>query len=224
MFRMWRAPPGPHHVVDSRGRVADAVAPIVTVYRDGKIMKRRLRSVTFRIGATLSVMLLLVPRLGTRPHRAQLSHDLEAHVAKHSGRRVRVIVHGERTVIEALAARHGLQVARLLDEAGVIEANGAEIEALQQDSEIDHLSGDLPVFAGMSVTNVATGANQGWTGGSGLPGVTGKGVGVAVIDSGIKTHTPPHKKNVGNVSFWGERATEWGGGGPRNPRIHRGHR
>src|SRR2546422_641132 len=173
---------------------------------------------------TLCVVLLLAPRIGTRAHRAQLSHDLEAHVAKHAGRRVRVIVHGERTVIEALAARHGLQVARLLDEAGVIEANGAEIEALQQDSEIDHLSGDLPVFAGMSVTNVATGANQVWTGVSGLPGVTGKGVGVAVIDSGIKTHTPPHKKNVGNVSFWGERATEWGGGGPRNPRIHRGHR
>ena len=176
-------------------------------------MKRRLRSVTFRIGATLSLMLLLVPRLGTRPYRAQLSHDLEAHVAKHAGRRVRVIVHGERTVIEALAARHGLQVARLLDEAGVIEANGAEIEALQQDSEIDHLSGDLPVLAGMSITNVATGANQVWAGVSGLPGVTGKGVGVAVIDSGIKTHTALNNKIVGNVSFAGKSASDGYGHG-----------
>src|SRR3989449_2065503 len=204
MFRMWRAPPGPHHVVDSRGRVADAVAPIVTVYRDGKIMKRRLRSVTFKIGATLTVVLLLAPRIGTRAHRAHVSRDLEAHVAKRSGERVRVIVHGDQNVIEALATRHGLRVARVLDDAGVLEANSAEIEALQQDSEIDHLSGDLPIRAAMSVTNVATGANQVCAGVSGLLGVTGKGVGVAVIHFRIKTHTALNNKIVGNVSFAGK--------------------
>jgi serine protease AprX len=164
-------------------------------------MKGDLRGVTFRIGATLGVVLLLAPRISTRPHRAHLSHDLATHVARHSGQRVRVIVHGDRNVIEALGSRHGLRVARLLDEAGVIEANSAEIEALQQDSEIDHLSGDLPVNAAMSVTNVATGANQVWAGVAGLPGVTGKGVGVAVIDSGIKTHTALNNKVVGNVAF-----------------------
>jgi serine protease AprX len=176
-------------------------------------MKRRLRNVTFRIGATLSVVLLLAPRIGTRAHRAHVSRDLEAHVARRSGERIRVIVHGDQNVIEALAARHGLRVARLLDDAGVIEANSAEIEALQQDSEIDHLSGDLPIRAAMSVTNVATGANQIWAGVSGLPGVTGKGVSVAVIDSGIKTHAALSNKVVANIAVAAGGATDTYGHG-----------
>ena len=40
----------------------------------------------------------------------------------------------------------------------------------------------------MAVTTVATGADQVWGGFAGLPAYTGRGIGVAIIDSGIAAH------------------------------------
>ena len=59
----------------------------------------------------------------------------------------------------------------------------------------------------MSVSIKSTAADQTWRGTSGLlgigsiPGVTGKGIGVAVVDSGISPHTALANKVVANVSF-----------------------
>jgi serine protease AprX len=106
-------------------------------------------------------------------------------------------------------------VARQLDHEGIIEADSNELEALSQDSEVDHLSGDAPVSAGMTITDQATGADQVWKGFSGLPGVTGAGIGVAVIDSGIKTHNALDKKVKANVA--------WASGGQTDDYGHGTH-
>ena len=73
---------------------------------------------------------------------------------------------------------------RWLRHGAVLTVDGSALASLSEDPAVDHLSGDAPVFATMAVTAPAIGADQAWAGVGGLAGVTGRGVGVAVIDSG----------------------------------------
>jgi serine protease AprX len=140
-------------------------------------------------------------------HRAHLSLDLLAHQSRHTLARARVIVHGSDDEIDAIAGRHHLQIVRRLAGGAVLSANSSELGELAEDAGVDHLSGDLPVHNSMSVSNGAMAADQTRAGSSGLlglasiPGVTGQGVGVAVIDSGIAPHSALAKKVVASVSM-----------------------
>ena len=143
---------------------------------------------------------------GSSPgHRAHVSRELLSHEARQSPERVRVIVHGTPDEISALAARHHVAILRTLDDLAVLSANSAEISELAADGFVDHLSGDARVRLAMSVSNVSTAADKTRAGVSGLlgigaiPGVTGQGIGVAVLDSGISPHAAL-KNVVANVS------------------------
>src|SRR5205085_672049 len=58
----------------------------------------------------------------------------------------------------------------------------------RDDGSIDHLSGDLRIKSSVDQTTAeAVGADQVWAGSEDLPALTGAGVVVAVIDSGIDT-------------------------------------
>ena len=60
---------------------------------------------------------------------------------------------------------------------------------MAQDPAVAHLSGDVPVRRLMAVTTEAIGADQVWRGAlAGLEALTRRGIGVAVIDSGIANH------------------------------------
>src|SRR5262249_41598944 len=105
-----------------------------------------------------------------------------------------VIVHGSPGDISTLADRHRINVVRLLGESGVLLVNSAELTDLAADAAVDHVSPDLPVRLMMSVSNISTGATTVRAGSPGLlglasiAGVTGQGIGVAVLDSGISPH------------------------------------
>jgi serine protease AprX len=147
---------------------------------------------------------LSAPAPVRRPH---LSADLLALEARHSSTRERVIVQGSKEQIDALAARHHLPVVRYLLDAAVILADSAELSAVAAEDGVGNLSGDLPVSTGMSVSDVSTAANQVRAGASGflgigaVPPVTGHGVTVAVIDSGISYHKALGNKVIANISF-----------------------
>jgi serine protease AprX len=142
-------------------------------------------------------------------HRALLSTDLLVHEGRHTKARTRVIVHGTDEEIAAVAAEHHLQIARVLGNgAAVLNVSSGELSALAADGRIHHLSGDLPVSTDMSISNKATAADQTRAGVSGLllgigaiSGVTGQGIGVAVIDSGVSPHAALANRIVANVSF-----------------------
>jgi serine protease AprX len=140
-------------------------------------------------------------------HSAHLSDDLLAHRTRLTIARTRVIVHGDTAQVAALAARHHLRVLRQLSNEAVVAANSLEIAELAADGAIDHLSGDPIVRTSMSVSNKAIAADQARAGAPGLlgigaiPGVTGQGVGVAVIDSGISPHAALTGRVVANVSL-----------------------
>ena len=140
--------------------------------------------------------------------RAHLSDDLLGHLAKRTGARTRVIVHGDAAALSALTTKHHVQVLRSLDGAAVIAASSAELDELAADPAYDHLSGDPLVKVGMSISNQATAADQvragvgrGLLGIGGIPGVNGQGIGVAVVDSGISPHAALVNKVVANVSL-----------------------
>jgi serine protease AprX len=168
-----------------------------------------------RIGAV--VALVAFSALGLKgansEHRAHLSLDLLTHQSRHTDARTRVIVHGSDSEIDAIAGRHHLQILRRLAGSAVLAANSSELSELAADSGVDHLSGDLPVHNWMSVSNGAMAADQARAGSPGLlglasiPGVTGQGIGVAVIDSGIAPHSALANAVVASVSMLADDAS-----------------
>jgi len=119
-------------------------------------------------------------------HRARISADLTDHLAAGS-QAINVIVHGDRASIDALAARYNVRVTKRLTSGAVLRVNAGQLDALRQDADVDHLSGDIPIKSIADVTAESIGADQVWAGSDEVPGLTGAGVVVAVIDSGIDT-------------------------------------
>jgi serine protease AprX len=156
---------------------------------------------------TLCALSALTLRGAAAPHHAHLSTDLLRHKDRRTTARTRVIVHGDQIAIDSIAARYHLEVLRRMAHAAVLAANSAEIDQLAADDAIDHLSSDPPVANWMSVSTITTGADQVRAGAPGLLGigkiaaVTGQGIGVAVLDSGISPHSALYNKVVANVSF-----------------------
>lgn len=123
-----------------------------------------------------------------------ISADLRAHRAQ--GDRIRVIVQGEMSALGSLRGRMGALLRRDLGEALALELTQEQFEALSKDPSVSHISGDLPVTTDMALTNKITKVTEVWAGTpggllglGGTPGYNGSGVGVAILDSGIASHT-----------------------------------
>ena len=154
--------------------------------------------------AVVTGALLMSPPLVQTGHRARLSDDLEEALASNA-RGTSVIVHGDRATVQKLADRHGARIKKLLRSGAVLEMAGNTLDSLAQDPEVDHLSGDLPVYSSLDVTAETTGASALWTGIDALPVLTGRGIGIAVIDSGMASHAALSGRIVRNVDFWNRR-------------------
>jgi serine protease AprX len=140
--------------------------------------------------------------------RPTLTDDLKSALA--SGARVRVIVQGEEDALAPLRFRLGRGLRRQLAGALSLDLSGSELSRLAADGGIAHISRDLPVVADMAITNKVTRADKVWAGSRGLlgllsqPAVTGSGIGVAVIDSGIADHAALGGRVVARVNLVSE--------------------
>ena len=129
-----------------------------------------------------------------------LSDDLKQALAR--GQRVRVIVQAEEDALPSLRTRLGRGLRRQLAGALALDLAPSEFASLQRESAVAHISGDLPVVADVAIVNKVTAAEKVWASSGGLLGLlstsgyTGKGIGVAVIDSGI---TADHAAISGRV-------------------------
>jgi len=119
-------------------------------------------------------------------HHARLSADLADHLSAGS-QSIDVIVHGDEASVAAVARRYNVRVKKALKEGAVLTVNAGQLDALRRDDTQDHLSGDMKIRSIADVTAEAIGADQVWAGSDDLPSLTGSGVAVAVIDSGIDT-------------------------------------
>jgi serine protease AprX len=167
-----------------------------------------------RLKATIVVAVLLAASAlsingsGAQPHRAHLSRDLISHVSRATSARARVLVQGSDADIDAAAKKLNLRILRRLQGGAVFAANAAEVNKLAAETAFEALTGDVPVSHAMTVSNLATLAEQVREGQPGfllglgsIPAVNGSGVGVAIVDSGIAPHAALANRVVANVSF-----------------------
>ncbi len=152
--------------------------------------------------AMLALLALCAP-VEAGPQRARLSRDLADHLGAGGTEPVRVIVRGSREAVAALAARHGATPKRWLQTAGVLEVTPEQLQALADDPEVISLSGDVPVHPTMAVTNQAIGTELLQAVGAAGKGLTGRGVGIAVVDSGIALVPAIRERVVASVDFTG---------------------
>ena len=151
--------------------------------------------------------LLGAPVHTLQQHGPTLSRDLTHHSAgPHTHH---VIVQADDTTLDGLLGQHGHVLRRRLSGAVALDVDDAQLEELEHDSHVAHISGDLPVVVQQAaVTNQVTQATNVWQGTSGLlgllggiPGYTGTGVVVAVLDSGIATHTALGSRVIAHVNL-----------------------
>jgi subtilisin family serine protease len=134
-----------------------------------------------------AVLLVGVDHASAQGRGARLSRDLAARLAAGDTAETSVIVTGTDERVARLAARHGLRITKRLETGAVLEVPAGGLAALAADAEADQISSNQVVSAQMAVTNQSIGADMvhegGWA--PGIGPLTGKGVGVAVIDSGV---------------------------------------
>lgn len=152
-----------------------------------------------------SLMLAAAPASAAR--RARLGADLAEKLAKGDAS-IRTIVHGDRAEVDALARRHGVRVRKYMKHGAVLDLTAGQLAAVAEDDTVEHLSSDLPIQAS-DVTAESIGADQVWEGDGHGGGVTGKGVGVAVIDSGVDArHSALRNRVVFSKDFTGGDGTD----------------
>jgi serine protease AprX len=156
----------------------------------------------------LAVALFMSISVNTQGPLASLSGDLRLLLLSGSTQPVRAIIRGDVDAIQQTAAAAGLPVLRVLDGFVVVDASPSQLSGLRQVSGILSISLDNIVAPFMTVAGKAIAADQaraaqpGVLGVGGYPAVSGRGVGVAVIDSGINTaHAALAGKVVASVSF-----------------------
>jgi len=113
-----------------------------------------------------------------------------------------VLLSGPQSQVDAVAARHGLRVHTRLRTGAVVEAPAGTLDALSGEAG-SSLSGNYRLRGHMAVTTVAIGADQVWADGwaEGMEGVTGAGIGVAVVDTGVADLPELRDRIVVSVDF-----------------------
>ena len=76
----------------------------------------------------------------------------------------RIIVRGSPAKIQTLVTRYGATVRKTLRGGAVLSVSAGQLDALSQDDDVDHLSGDVPVMRMGAETPQAIGADQVWSG------------------------------------------------------------
>src|SRR6185503_12389895 len=144
--------------------------------------------------SAVAFLLVSVTSADAQGRRAHLSADLQKHLEAGDSGPSTVILSGTSDQISAIAARHSLRIRRLLTSGAVVDVPAGALDALAADADVPQLSGDHVTRGQMSVTDTSIGADQLWDGvGASFsrPGggfnrpLTGRNIGVAVLDSGV---------------------------------------
>ena len=163
----------------------------------------------FALSALLaSVCLVILPAASSaETPRARLSADLSDRIEKGDTQPTSVLVTTTQAHVDALAARHGLRVGRRLQSGAVLEVPAGKLAELADDASVGHLSGNQTMRSQMAVTNATIGADLVQTGqwAVGVPTLTGRGVGIAVIDTGVASVPELRGRIVARVDFTSSR-------------------
>jgi serine protease AprX len=159
----------------------------------------------------LAVLLLWPDPAIAQP--ARLSADLVDQLAANASA-IDVIVHGSEAEVNALAGRHGASVQKYLRTGAVLRVSAQQLAAIQVEGSQDHLSSDVVIRSAATVSARTMLADRAWIGTDIAPPLSGAGVGVAVIDSGVDSrHETLWSRVVASVDFTGGDGTDGFGHG-----------
>jgi hypothetical protein len=139
--------------------------------------------------------------------RARLSEDLRQRLREGDSLATTVILTGSQARVDDVATRHGLRIRKRLRSGAVLEVPAHRLAAVASDDTVDQLSGNHVVGAQMAVTLQSVGADavQEGIAALGVRGVTGAGVGIAVIDSGVASVPELRGRIVASLDFTDDR-------------------
>ncbi len=86
--------------------------------------------------------------------------------------------------LQTLAKRYGAKVLKTLRNGAVLQVTGGQLDALSQDADVDHLSGDVPVVRMAGEMTSAIGADQVWAG---------------VLKRHVRVHGRGHRRRGGGL-------------------------
>ena len=151
-------------------------------------MSKRQRSLLLPCAILATVLGLTTVRVTARQlPLAWLSDTLQQLLRLEPLVPVRVIVEGDVATLRGAAARLGIPIVRTLDKYIVVRADAAQVTALQREPAVKSLNPDLAIAPTMAVADKTVGGDLTRAGSTGLlglvqyPGVTGKGIGVAIL-------------------------------------------
>jgi subtilisin family serine protease len=144
-------------------------------------------------------------------HRAHMSWVVQSFLTQNAGATsngssaptMHVIVNGPPDVMDRVEQQYGLRRVGSLDSGAVFLATADQIDSVSGDPQVSNVAEDGVVLASMNVTTQSTGASQVWTSKRFGP-YTGKGVTIAVIDSGRGTHPDLTGRFVFEKDFTGK--------------------
>ena len=121
----------------------------------------QIRTRVYRAATVVAVLSLFAATAAeAQGRRARLSEDLAKKLARGDSSTTSVIVNGSQQQAMAVAARHGLRVAKLLATGAVLEVPADRLATLAADPSLDALSTDQDVTSTMAVTNEAIAAEK----------------------------------------------------------------
>ena len=110
---------------------------------------------------------------------------------------VDVIVSGNADFIQRIAAKHGARIKRGITAGAVLTLTHAQLAAMSNDPDLGAVTLDGEMRSQLALATESTGAAAAWHGEIAKLGkVTGRGVGVAIIDS---RRRPPHTALRGRI-------------------------
>jgi serine protease AprX len=137
--------------------------------------------------------------------RARLSSDLRQRLDAGNPRDESVILTASAARVQRIATRHGLTVKKWLDHGAVLDVPAHALAALAADREVDQLTTNQTLRAQDAVTNETIGADLvqvgTWDDEGGGEAYDGRGVGVALIDSGVAQMPQLAGRIVARVDF-----------------------
>ncbi len=139
-------------------------------------------------------------------HKVRLSSDLEAIVHGEKATPadgVDVILSGNSDFIQRVATKHGARIKRGITAGAVLTLTHAQLAAMSNDPDLGAVTLDGEMRSQLSLATESTGASAAWHGEIAKLGkVTGRGIGVAIIDSGVdQLHTALRGKIVASRDF-----------------------
>ncbi len=134
-----------------------------------------------------------------------MSKAVAEHVAAQRAEGLEVLYEGPQAEVDRLAQTYGLDIVTRLDMGAVLSGSGPELMSLSTDRGVRSLSENGVVFSTMATTARTTGASDMWRSANsgGFGGYTGRGVTVALIDSGVSPHPDIEDRLLYSYDFTG---------------------